>query len=223
MSANQRAAEQAVVRQAIRAGYLSMAQVEAARAEAGGAPLLPLLSAQLSPAQQAELRAVYQEALGAAAASAAPPATPGGGWSHGWSESWTPGDAALPTEIGPYRITKELGRGGMGVVALAYHRDVGRAVALKLQLDDEGGDPEGSAKRFQREAQAVAALRHPGIVQVHDYGQEGRRRYMALELVQGGSLEERLEREGQLPAREVARLGAEVAAALACAHAAGIV
>src|SRR5262245_15744837 len=80
--------------------------------------------------------------------------------------------APLPDRIGPYRVERELGAGGFGVVYLAYDPDVKRRVALKVLHPGRLSQPEAVA-RFQREARATARLRHAGIVQLYDYSRQG--------------------------------------------------
>ena len=95
--------------------------------------------------------------------------------------------------IGPYVCERELGRGGMGAVWLARHVELGRPVALKLVLLDRGADVELLQRRFEIEAQAVAQLDHPAIVRIFAAGVAERVPWMALELVEGGTLQARLE------------------------------
>src|SRR3954465_10499191 len=87
---------------------------------------------------------------------------------------------------GRYELEQLLGRGGMSEVYRAQDRELGRKVALKLLARD------ADTARFEREARAVASLGHPNITQLYDYGQDEGRPYMVLELVPGGTLEERL-------------------------------
>jgi tetratricopeptide (TPR) repeat protein len=95
-------------------------------------------------------------------------------------------DAAAPT-LPEYDIVGELGRGGMGVVYLAHHRELKRPVALKMILAGAHSDPE-TRSRFRREAEAIARLQHPGIVQIHDVGENAGRPFIALEYVDGSDL-----------------------------------
>src|SRR5262249_10151405 len=95
-----------------------------------------------------------------------------------------PGSGALPERIGPYRIERELGAGGFGVVYLAYDPDVKRQVALKVLPPGRLHQPEAVA-RFQREARATARLRHAGIVQLFDYSRQGPPYYLVTEHVAG--------------------------------------
>src|SRR5262245_49496460 len=71
--------------------------------------------------------------------------------------------------IGPYRLTKQLGRGGMGLVYEAVHEEIGQRVAIKLLAAELAKQP-AYRKRFLREAQAGSKVRHPGLVQIFDYG-----------------------------------------------------
>ncbi len=118
--------------------------------------------------------------------------------------------------LGPYRIEAPLGAGGMGEVYRAHDTRLGRDVALKVLRERE------SVERFEREARAVAALSHPNILAIHDVGTDGGRAYVAMELLQGETLRERLT-AGPLPLRKALEIGAEIARGLAAAHAAGIV
>ena len=97
-----------------------------------------------------------------------------------------PAPAELP-DVSGYRVEALLGHGGMGIVYRAWHLRLDRAVALKMLLAGPYARPE-ERERFLREAQAVAALRHPNIVQVHDAGEVDGRPYFTMELVEGGDL-----------------------------------
>jgi serine/threonine-protein kinase len=120
--------------------------------------------------------------------------------------------------FGRYAVLGLLGRGGMGAVYRARDEQLGREVALKVLL--AAADP-GVRERFAREARAVAALRHPGIVALLDAGDQGGVPYLALELVEGETLLRAIERG--IESREAARIAAEVAAAVGHAHSHGIV
>lgn len=121
--------------------------------------------------------------------------------------------------IGPYRLERELARGGMGVVYRAIAPG-GEAVALKVIL--AGGDPELPV-RFRREAEALARLNHPGILRVREHGLAQGKPYMVLDLLEGPTLEEQVKLHGPLSAARVRELGRHVAEALAYAHARGVV
>ena len=120
------------------------------------------------------------------------------------------------TTLGTYRIERPLGRGGMGVVFLAYDTTLHRRVALKVM--DQGSDTESSRGRLLREARNAAALNHPNICTIHEVGDEGGTAFIAMEYVEGRSLRERLDEAGALPHDEVLRHGIQIADALAYAH-----
>src|SRR5215204_5751203 len=114
-----------------------------------------------------------------------------------------------------YDVGRPLGSGGMGEVFLARDRVLGRDVALKVLRKQFAGDEE-FAERFKREAMSAASLSHPNIVQVYDRGEtEDGASYIAMEYVSGGTLKERISREGPLEA--------QVAEALGAAHERGLV
>jgi serine/threonine-protein kinase len=120
--------------------------------------------------------------------------------------------AGVTDTVGPYQLQEEIARGGMGVV----YRGLGPQgpVAVKLLLEGQH-DP-----RFERELEAQRRLDHPGIVRVLDGGRDPRGRcFMVQELVPGGSLADRLRREGPLPPREVVEVGLQLCHALEAAHA----
>jgi tRNA A-37 threonylcarbamoyl transferase component Bud32 len=120
-----------------------------------------------------------------------------------------------------YEILDELGRGGMGVVYKARHLQLNRIVALKMVLGGGHASRE-ERERFLVEAKAVAALHHANIVQVHDFGQHDGMPYMALEFINGGSVNSRL-RDNPLQPHEAASLVEQLAHGLAAAHAKDIV
>jgi predicted Ser/Thr protein kinase len=253
------AGEESVVAAILARGYLSPADIEAARQQtermrAAGVPgtLLTVLGQRLSPAIVAELSAVYREAI------ANPTGAPGGGQDphaagtvvrdphaagtvvrdphaagtvvrdpHAAGTVGAEGPArraGLPRpgeRIGSYEVVRELARGGMGAVFVARHVELPRQVALKVML----GGAEATAEeqsRFLNEAQAAAKLQHPGVVTVHEVGMDQGRAFLAMELVEGESLEDRLRREGRLDPEEAARLVADVARTLDAAHAVGV-
>jgi WD40 repeat protein len=119
-----------------------------------------------------------------------------------------------------YEVVKELGRGGMGVVYLARQTSLGRLVALKMIRAGAGADPE-EMERFRFEAEAVARLQHPNVVQVHEVGAHGGLPYFSLEYVEGGSLAQRLAGT-PMEARAAAELVEVLARAVGAAHDRGI-
>src|SRR5262245_46442730 len=120
-----------------------------------------------------------------------------------------------------HQVLSVLGHGGMGVVYEARHLRLNRTVAVKMLLGGAHTDRVG-LKRLLREAEAVAALHHPNIVQVHEVGDHDGLPYFTMELVEGGSLREKLGEE-PLEVREAAALVATLAEAMEVAHASGIV
>src|SRR5207247_5629290 len=108
-----------------------------------------------------------------------------------------------------YEILDVLGRGGMGVVYRARQLSPRRLVALKMVLDADHASPDALA-RFRAEAEAVARLQHPGIVQVYEVGQHDGRPFFSMEFVEGGSLA-RLLRQERPDFRESARLLQQIA------------
>jgi WD40 repeat protein len=132
----------------------------------------------------------------------------------------TSAETVLPAIAG-YVILGELGRGGMGVVYKARQQGLNRVVALKMILGGSLGGPEGQV-RFRAEAEAVARLQHPNIVQVYEIGEYDGSPYFSLEYVEGGSLHDRLRGEPQ-PPRPSAELVRALARAMQHAHERGIV
>ncbi|HEY2289481.1 MAG TPA: protein kinase [Thermoanaerobaculia bacterium] len=127
----------------------------------------------------------------------------------------------LAGELGPYRLVREIGSGGMGVVYEAEDTRLRRRVAIKL-LPPEHSRDRAAKDRFLREARAASALDDPHICTVHDVGEHDGRLYIVMTYYEGETLKERLAR-GPLPVDEARRIAIQVARALARAHEAGIV
>ncbi|OXY98840.1 protein kinase domain-containing protein [Streptomyces diastatochromogenes] len=126
---------------------------------------------------------------------------------------------------GRYRLLARIGRGGMGVVWRASDEVLGRLVAVKeLAPDDSLTDDDARRRRERtfREARAVAQLRHPHIIVVHDVVEQDERPYIVMELIDGGSLADRIATSGPVAAAEAARIGIDLLSALRTAHAAGV-
>jgi len=123
--------------------------------------------------------------------------------------------------LGPYEILDEVGAGGMGQVYRARDTRLNRVVAIKVLLRDSEPGLEQS-RRFEREAQAIAALNHPHICAVHDVGTESGTPYLVMEYLEGETLAARLSR-GPLPLPQAVRHAAEISDALDKAHVAGVV
>src|SRR5262245_6844795 len=120
-----------------------------------------------------------------------------------------------------YEIIEELGRGGMGVIYKARQVSSDRLVALKLIRDGALASPQDRA-RFRIEAEAAARVRHPNVVQVYEVGEHQGRPYFAMELIEGGSLDQHLA-EPPLPAEQAAELVRTLALAVQHAHAQQVV
>jgi serine/threonine-protein kinase len=121
-----------------------------------------------------------------------------------------------------YRLERELGRGGMGVVFLATDTTLDRRVAIKVVHPELASHPS-IVRRFLAEARTIARLRHPNVVAVHAAGTARGLLYYVMDEVDGESLRQRLSRDGKLPVDEVTRIVADLAAALDAAGRAGVV
>jgi serine/threonine protein kinase len=127
----------------------------------------------------------------------------------------------VPEKIGRYEIKSELGRGGMAAVYLASDPRFKREVAIKILPPQLLSDPVYRA-RFEREAQMIAALEHPAIVPVYDYGEEDGQLYLVMRYMPGGSLADKL-KNGTLPPTEIVHIIARITSALDQVHARGII
>ncbi len=130
-------------------------------------------------------------------------------------------DSRLGTDLGPYRIERVLGRGGMGVVYLAEQRELGRKVALKLLPDELAQDADFRA-RFDRESHLAASIDHPNIIPLYEAGEIDGTAFLAMRFVDGVDLASRLT-DGPLEPTEAVAILAQVAGALDAAHARGLV
>jgi serine/threonine protein kinase len=134
---------------------------------------------------------------------------------------------AAGTRIGPYEIGGPLGAGGMGEVYRAHDSRLGRDVAIKVLPSAFSADPE-RLQRFEHEARAAAALNHPNLLAIYDIGQhlapdaDQASPYIVSELLDGGTLRERLE-AGHIPVRKAVEFAVQIANGLAAAHEKGIV
>jgi serine/threonine protein kinase/tetratricopeptide (TPR) repeat protein len=145
-------------------------------------------------------------------------------------ESAAPREGAGPTEcarprdlpqMASYELLELIGEGGMGVVYKARQRGLNRAVAIKMIRTDRRGSAERLA-RFRIEAEAVARLRHPNVVQIFEIGEAAGTPFVSLELLEGGSLDDRLQNTPQ-PGRAAAELLITLARAVQIAHDTGII
>ncbi len=124
--------------------------------------------------------------------------------------------------IGPYTIECELSRGGMGVVYRAHDPQLDRPVAIKVLLAAGFGQDDLDWERFQQEARTTARLRHPNVVGIHSAGRADGHPYLVLDLIEGGSLHDRIQRDGPLDSREAATIARSMADALQYAHQKGV-
>jgi len=134
-----------------------------------------------------------------------------------WSRPPSVGDV-----LGRYELVREIGRGGFGIVYAARDRELGRFVALKVLRPSPRARALLATEWIQREADAAAQLNHPAIATLHDAGRWAGGPYLVFELLEGQTLEDRLQR-GRVSVREAVFVGLEVASALAAAHASGVV
>jgi eukaryotic-like serine/threonine-protein kinase len=127
----------------------------------------------------------------------------------------------IGARLGQYQILTPLGAGGMGEVYRATDTTLGRDVAIKVLPQRLAAD-DTARQRFEREARAVAALSHPNILSIHDFGQQDGVAFAVMELLDGETLRARIAR-GAMPMRKVLQIGADIADGLAAAHEKGIV
>ena len=124
--------------------------------------------------------------------------------------------------IGTYEVVGVVGRGGTGIVLKAFDRTLNRLVAIKV-LAPNLATTAAARRRFARESQAAAAVVHEHIVPIHAVSNQQGLPYLVMQYVPGRSLQQRLDRQGPLPIREILRIGMQTAAGLAAAHAQGLV
>jgi eukaryotic-like serine/threonine-protein kinase len=142
------------------------------------------------------------------------------------------GDRALTengSEVGPgalvgdrYRIVEMLGEGGMGTVWTAEHLELHRKVAIKVLQKSIGDDPD-MRRRFEREAHTLAAMAHPNVVALNDYGIWRGNPYLVMELLEGRTLRDLLDEKGTLPFERARGIEQQILRALAYAHGRGVI
>ena len=123
--------------------------------------------------------------------------------------------------LGTYEISEVVGRGGMGVVLKGYDAKLQRVVAVKVLAPELAGNPT-ARKRFLREAQAAAAVSHDHVVSIYAVDQ-GKLPYIVMELIDGQSLQEKIDGQGHLELKEILRIGMQIAEGLAAAHKQGLI
>ncbi|MGN6103810.1 MAG: serine/threonine-protein kinase, partial [Kofleriaceae bacterium] len=139
------------------------------------------------------------------------------------TRSQPPGSTAIGAILGNYRITGPLDRGGMGSIYRAQHALLDRPAAVKLLRPELTANPE-LVTRFFNEAQAATKIRHPGIVEIYDFGYtEDGVAYLVMELLEGATLGARLRERGRLPEAEAVFIARGIASALKAAHAKSII
>jgi len=124
-------------------------------------------------------------------------------------------------KLGPYEILAPVGEGGMGEVYRARDTRLNRSVAIKVLPQAIAADPD-RMQRFEQEARSIAALNHPNILAIYDVGEQDGTSYLVMELLEGETLRERLNR-GALPVRKAVEIGTQIAYGLAAAHERGII
>jgi len=133
-----------------------------------------------------------------------------------------PTDSFIGKRLGSYVVVEKLGSGGMGVVYKAEDSRLGRFVALKFLPDSATTDPL-LVERFRREARAASALSHPNICTIHDIDECEGQTFIAMELLEGQTLRQRIAEQALLPSDEMLDLSIQIADALNAAHTKGIV
>src|SRR5712691_5405491 len=171
----------------------------------------PVAEKPLDNTPRGRLRALYDWMVTRAAPS--PPSDP--------SLAPTPhSEEAVPERIGHYAISRKLGQGGMGVVYAARDQRLERTVAVKTM--SSLADDETARKRFWREARAAASVNHPNVCQIYEIGEHDGELFIAMELLEGQPLTERL-RRGPMSVSQTMPIGLGILAALSALHARGIV
>ena len=132
------------------------------------------------------------------------------------------GNFRVKTEFGPYRLTRRHAIGGMSMVFSAHDATLDREVALKI-LNEEYSADERRIAAFEQEARITASFSHPNVVRVFRTGRAFGRFYIAMEMVPGGHLEERIRELGKIPEAEILPIAIEVALGLQAAHNAGLI
>lgn len=131
-------------------------------------------------------------------------------------------DPRMLGRLGMYEVSGIIGTGAMGVVMKGFDASLNRTVAIKVMAPHLASST-AARKRFAREARAIAAVLHPNVMAIHSVSKDGALPYLVMPYVGGTSLQKRIDEVGPLTTEEVLRIGAQIAAGLAAAHAQGIV
>jgi WD40 repeat protein len=165
----------------------------------------------------------------AVVAACAPPGRPAGESSTQTLEASDVLDLLAPSQregalgrLGHYEVLEVVGRGGMGVVLRAFDDKLHRVVAIKL-LAPQLATSAAARQRFVREARATAAVTHDNVIDIHAVEDAGPVPYLVMQFIDGPTLQAKLDRTGAMPLKEVLRIGRQIAAGLAAAHAQGLV
>ncbi len=128
----------------------------------------------------------------------------------------------LPTRIAHFKLVDIIGAGGMGAVYRGLDTSLERSVAVKVMREDFANNPQ-FVENFLREARAAAALNHPSIAQIYSFGEQNGRYYLVMELLPGGSLDDRIEEDHRLSELEALDIGIHIANGLRAAHERGLI
>lgn len=131
-------------------------------------------------------------------------------------------DPLLGTYLGQYRLDKLLGKGGMASVYLATQENINRVVAVKI-LPRSFMHDDSFMQRFRLEARTIASLEHVHILPIYDYGEQDGAPYIVMRYLEGGTLEDRIRRDGPLPWEDILRIAKQVGQALDYAHNSGVI
>jgi len=125
--------------------------------------------------------------------------------------------SVVPLKFGNFLLLTALGIGGMGTVYKAIDLSLNRYLAVKILQKKHAGEPH-FIENFAREARAAAAVSHPNVAQIYSFGDQEGQYYLAMELLERGSLDDRMIRLGKLPEKDALEIGAQIAGGLRAAH-----
>lgn len=129
--------------------------------------------------------------------------------------------SVVPLKFGNFLLLNALGIGGIGTVYKAIDLSLNRYLAIKILRKKLAGDPK-FIENFAREAQAAASINHPNVAQVYSFGDDEGQFFLAMELLERGSLDDRMTRLGKMPEKDILEIGAQIAAGLRAAHQRGL-